>query len=96
MNQKPDASLGPDPVRSRLRATIATMDRELASMRTAPKDADGKAPHAALLASFDDLVGQLALGDEPELRNCPSCGGVCMRLATVCSACWTKLTPSAA
>lgn len=93
MNEKADASLGPDPVRSRLRATVATMERELASMRTASKDTDGKGPHEALLASFDDLVQQLALGPEPELRNCPTCGGVCMRHATVCAACWTKLTP---
>ena len=49
--------------------------------------------HDALLASFDDLVSQLALGPEPELRECPKCGGVGMRRATVCSGCWTKLTP---
>jgi hypothetical protein len=94
-NEKPDASRGPDPAKSRLRTTVATMERELASMRTALKKSDGKGPHEALIASFDDLVQQLALGPEPELRNCPTCGGVCMRLATVCAACWTKLTPSA-
>jgi len=85
MNQNTDANRGIDPARSRLRATVATMERELAPLRTGA--------HAALIASFDDLVQQLALGAEPEVRDCPKCGGVCMRGATVCAGCWTKLTP---
>ena len=93
MSENPDANRGLDPVRSRLRATVATMERELTSLRSAPKASDGTGAHDALLASFDDLVSQLALGPAPELRSCPTCRGVCMRRATVCSACWTKLTP---
>jgi hypothetical protein len=70
------------------------MDRELAALKTAAKaDPDGKGPHDALLASFDDLVDQLALGPEPEVRECPKCRGIGMRIATVCGTCWTKLTP---
>jgi len=93
MSQTPDANRGLDPVRSRLRATVATMERELSSLRAAPKATDGTGAHDALVASFDDLVQQLALGPEPELRECPHCAGVGMRRATVCSTCWTKLTP---
>jgi hypothetical protein len=93
LNQKPHAK-GPDPARSRLRATVAKMDRELAALKTAAKaDPDGKGLHDALFASFDDLVDQLALGPEPEVRECPKCGGIGMRVATVCGTCWTKLTP---
>lgn len=92
MSQNPDANRGLDPARSRLRATVATMEREMASLRSAPKNEEGKGAHDALVTSFDDLVQQLALGPEPEVRDCPNCGAVCMRLATVCSGCWTKLT----
>jgi len=85
---------GPDPVRSRLRATVAKMDREMATLRTpGAADADGKGLHHALIASFDDLVHQLALGPEPQVRECPKCGGIGMRVATTCWTCWTKLTP---
>jgi hypothetical protein len=85
---------GVDPARSRLRATVATMERELAPLKAArTASADGKGPYDALLASFDDLVLQLALGPEPLVRECPKCGGIGMRVATSCASCWTKLTP---
>lgn len=93
MNENPHAnslSKGPDPARSRLRATVATIDRELALLRTSPQAGTS---HDALFASFADLVDQLALGPEPEVRACPKCGGIGMRVATVCGSCWTKLTP---
>jgi hypothetical protein len=41
-------------------------------------------------------VGQLALGPEPEYRQCPACQHTVMRVATICGHCWTKLTPPAA
>ncbi len=93
MNENPHANphaKGPDPARSRLRATVAKMDRELEALRATSPGASG---HDALFASFADLVDQLALGPEPEVRECPKCGGIGMRIATVCGACWTKLTP---
>jgi hypothetical protein len=86
MSQNVNAK-GPDPARSRLRAAVAKMELELAPLRTTGE-------HATLFASFDDLVQQLALGPEPEVRDCPKCGGVGMRRATVCGTCWTKLTPT--
>ncbi len=94
MNQNPN-SKGPDPVRSRLRATVAKMEREMAPLKAADATG-GKRPYDDLIASFDDLVQQLALGPEPEVRECPSCGAIGMRVATVCGACWTKLTPPSA
>ncbi len=80
----PPASM--DPARSRLRATVDAIEKQVAGL---PKDAAGE----ALGASWTDLVGQLALGPEPEVRNCPKCGGLGARMATVCGTCWTKLTP---
>jgi hypothetical protein len=85
---------GHDPARSRLRATVTKMKDELATLASAGA-AEQKTAREALVVSFDDLVEQLALGPEPELRECPNCGGVCMRQATVCSGCWKKLTPPA-
>jgi hypothetical protein len=90
-NQNPHTTKGPDPVRSRLRATMAKMERELAALGTASTTGNGA--HDALHASFADLVDQLSLGPEPEVRECPKCGGIGMRVATVCGSCWTKLTP---
>jgi len=86
---------GPDAARSRLRATIATMEQQLAHLPAPAAGADGKVPANELLASFNDLVQQLALGPEPELRVCPVCKSVGMREATICGHCWTKLTPPA-
>jgi hypothetical protein len=83
---------GLDPARSRLRATVATIEHELSRL---PKEAtaEGDNPRQGLLAAFADLVGQLALGPEPEVRQCPACGQYGMKAATLCGFCWTKLTP---
>ena len=76
----------PDARRSRLRATVATIERELARLPLA----DG------LQAAVADLVQQLALGPEPEYRRCQVCQQVGMSTATICGRCWNKLTPLAA
>ena len=76
----------PDAKRSRLRAAVATIERELAQLP----------PAEALRASVAELVQQLALGPEPEYRQCPVCQQVGMRAATMCGRCWNKLTPPAA
>ena len=80
----------PDIQRSRLRATIATIDQEIASL---PKQ-DGTSLPTRLAASWADLVEQMALGPEPETRECPVCEHIGMRAATVCGYCWTALTPA--
>lgn len=81
-----------DAARSRLRTTVATLEREISRL---PRQAtgDSKDPSDGLLASFTDLVEQLALGPEPEVRHCPVCRHIGMRAATLCGYCWTKLTP---
>jgi hypothetical protein len=85
----------PDAAQSRLRATIAMIECELARLpRPVAGDASGTSP-TGLLASFADLVEQLALGPEPEVRECPVCKHTGMRAATVCGYCWTKLVAPA-
>ena len=84
---------GPDSRRTRLRDTVAKMQRELSRLPRWVDDHDGTTSPDGLLASFADLVDQLALGPEPEVRECPVCGHTGMRAATRCGYCWTRLTP---
>ena len=58
---------------TKIRATLATMEGEIASL-------PGGAPD--LRASYAELVKQLALGAEPETRECPTCKHMGMRKAT--------------
>jgi hypothetical protein len=74
----------PDSKRSRLRVTLAAIEIELARL---------SGPANVLRSSVADLVEQLALGPEPEVRACPVCQRVVRRAATMCGHCWTKLTP---
>ncbi len=46
-----------------------------------------------LSIAWADLVDQLALGPEPEVRECPACHRICMREATACGHCFASLTP---
>ena len=82
-----------DAARARLRTTVATIEREISRLPGRATGEDGKGSPSALLASFTDLVEQLALGPEPEVRSCPVCQHIGMRMATRCGYCWTKLTP---
>ena len=91
MNDSPDSV--PDAKRSRLRATIAAIERELARFPAEVTNDNRVTPADSLRASVADLVGQLALGPEPAYRQCPVCKRVGMRVATVCGHCWTKLAP---
>ncbi len=77
---------------TQLRALVATLEREIAAL---PKDATADSGTARLTAGWASLCKQLALDPEPEVRACPKCSGVCMRMATVCGRCWNKLTPPA-
>jgi hypothetical protein len=86
----------PDAKRSRLRATIAAIERELARLPGEVTKDNGVTLAVGLRASVDDLVGQLALGPEPAYRQCPRCQRLGMNVATLCGHCWTRLTPPAA
>ena len=79
--------------RSRLRATVATVARHLSRLPDELIAPGAPEPAGGLRAAWDDLVAQLALGPEPELRDCPYCGHPSMRAATRCSHCWKRLTP---
>jgi hypothetical protein len=83
----------PDSRRSRLRATIAVIQRELARLPADITNDNRATPADSLRASVADLVQQLALGPEPEYRTCPACQRIDMRAATLCGHCWTKLPP---
>ena len=96
MNSDSSPDSVPDSKRSRLRATIAAIEHELARLPPEVTNDNRATPADALRASVADLVGQLALGPEPEYKQCPVCRHVGMRVATVCGHCWTKLTPPVA
>ncbi len=89
-------SSGPDAARSRLRSTVASIEREISRLPRQATDTDSTSPMNCLLASFADLVEQLGLGPEPEVRQCPACKQVVMLAATRCGYCWAQLTPPAA
>jgi len=76
---------GLDPRRSRLRATAATIDDEISQLPIEDRP--------RLVAAWADLVEQLALGPEPEVRQCPACHRTCMRDATACGHCFRPLPP---
>ena len=80
---------------ARLRATVATIAGELASLAGPSAGTTDRSSRSNLLTSWNDLVDQLALGPAPELRECPVCKHVGMRAATRCGYCWTRLTPPA-
>jgi hypothetical protein len=84
---------GPDAARSRMRTTVATIDRELARLRKEGTSGNGESVLAGLTVPWAELVAQLALGPEPAVRECPSCNGIGIREATLCGFCWTKLEP---
>lgn len=79
----------PDAARSRLRTAIAAIEVEIARL---PEQVTAGGV-AGLRSSFSELVSLLALGPEPEIRECPVCGRIGMRAATLCGYCWTKLPP---
>lgn len=72
-----------DPTLSTMRSMIEIVDRELAA---AP-------PSEALRTAWAQIVEALALGSEPQLRECPHCHAKGMRAASRCSRCWTALAP---
>ncbi len=82
-----------DPKRTQLRVTVAVIEGAMARLPKQVATDGGKTAMDELQASWADLVAQLALGPEPEVRECPVCKQVSMRAATLCSNCWTKLLP---
>lgn len=87
-------TLGRGAQRIRLRATIASIEREAARLIQQVTDEDGKRPRNDLLESCADLLEQLDLQSEPLVIACPLCGYDGRRDATICGYCWTKRSPS--
>ncbi len=83
----------PDPARTALRAAVAAVDRALREPRAPEGSSEQETWASSLDAAWNDLVALLALGPEPEYRQCPTCGALAMLDATVCGYCWTELTP---
>ncbi len=81
----------PDPLRTALRTAVAAVERALTRLPASPAEPTG-AP-GDLATAWHELVELLALGPEPEYRECPACGATVMRDATVCGHCWAKLAP---
>ena len=79
----------PDAERSQLRAIVAKLDKEISLLAPAGVCS---ASATDLRASWADLVELLALGPEPELRECPVCQHIGIRAATRCGYCWTSLS----
>jgi hypothetical protein len=86
---------GPDPQRSRLRAAVATIDAAISRLPREPTNEQGLRPPTELDRAWAILVGQLALGPEPELRECHACHRMVMREATACGFCFAALPPVA-
>ena len=80
----------PDAQRSHLRGIVATIADELSRLQD---QGPTGGPTDRLLGSWAELVATLALGPEPEMRECPVCHHIGMRAATLCGHCWTTLVP---
>ncbi len=72
------------------RELIAAVESEIQKIAELDPAVVAKADVSTLRDSFAALVGELALGPEPETRICPKCGNRGMRAATICGYCWTK------
>jgi len=82
----------PDPAQSYLRSVVTAVDFEMSHLRQAMTD-ESHATVGRLIDRWEELVSSLALGPEPEYRECQFCGNIGMRLATRCGSCWSKLPP---
>lgn len=76
---------------TQLRNLVVTIDAVLADMLKAPPGVLSDSSLAELKLEWAKLVGVLALGPEPEVRACPTCGRTVMRAATRCGYCWSSL-----
>jgi hypothetical protein len=78
MAKRERARLDPD---HEIRVAVLNVENDLAPLPAA----------GAVLKSWGELVKALDLAPAPALRDCPVCGRACMRAATLCGHCWTKL-----
>lgn len=82
-----------DGQRSKLRAMVTGLDGEVAALLL-QDTVDGYARTAqSVVARWTSLVELLALGPEPDVRECPYCQETVMKAATRCGYCWKRLVP---
>jgi hypothetical protein len=77
------------------RLLVASIESEIQRLANSKPVTTGSPDVSALKTAFAKLVDVLALGPEPETRDCPICGRKGMRDATVCGYCWSKTPPQA-
>ena len=82
----------PDAARSYLRSVVMAVDRGISHLKQG-RTGESYVTTDLLKENWKELVTLLALGPEPEYRECPSCHNIGMRLATRCGFCWAKLPP---
>ena len=68
---------------TKLREIVAVIEQEIQQ----------RPPTPALGAAWTRLVAVLALGPEPQKRECPTCHAMGMRAASRCGNCWAALEP---
>jgi uncharacterized paraquat-inducible protein A len=81
--------------RTRLRVLVGEVEGSLARSSTQVSTPRERTALAELARPWTELVELLALGPEPETRECPVCHETGMRAARICGRCWTKLDPVA-
>jgi hypothetical protein len=80
-------------VQSQLRQAVTDIEQRLELLSLSGQTAQAQASLAELRTSFSTLVRLLALGPEPEVRECPTCKHTVRRAAKLCGYCWTPLLP---
>lgn len=75
-----------DEQRRRARALLTRLEERASALQDGPET-------KALAQALGELAAVLDLGPEEDLVNCPVCGAPGMRSATLCSTCWSRLTP---
>jgi hypothetical protein len=78
-----------------IRGCVAAVDRQVSRLSAEAATGSDRMTIGDLTTAWAELVKQMALGPEPELRECPVCHKSGMRAATLCGYCWTKLLPLA-
>lgn len=76
------------------RPFVSDVTRDLAALDGA-ESSERAERLETLRASWGRLVQHLALGEAPEVRQCPACDGRIAKAATRCMHCWTRSTAPA-
>jgi hypothetical protein len=79
------------PELSRLRVLVEAVGEEVGRLTAGAVPGESAPPKNALDLAWSRLVGLLDLGSEPEMQTCPNCKAQCMRRATLCGNCWTRI-----